>query len=128
MGDRYLKVVLTAIAVALMWLCLWGPAPRWGTPAQAGAVDAQRTQPSPTPWAYHALYYTGSDGTSYSVLLRVNPVTDEMEYFTPSRMGIELGWLGVGPGRAPAPRARPRSGALDSEAPRATDPRSPAQR
>jgi hypothetical protein len=101
MADRYMKVVLTAIAVALMWLCLWGPAPTWGTPAQAGAVEGQRIQSSPTPWAYHTLYYTERDGVSYSVLLRVNPVTDEMEYFTPSRMGIELGWIGVGPGRAP---------------------------
>jgi hypothetical protein len=35
MGDRYTKVVLTVIAVALVWLCLWGPAPKWGTPAEA---------------------------------------------------------------------------------------------
>ncbi len=41
MVDRYTKVVLTVIAVALMWLCLWGPGPKWGTPAQAagGRVD-----------------------------------------------------------------------------------------
>jgi hypothetical protein len=23
------------IAVALVWLCLWGPGPKWGTPAEA---------------------------------------------------------------------------------------------
>ncbi len=28
--DRYTKVVLTVIAVALVWLCLWGAAPKWG--------------------------------------------------------------------------------------------------
>jgi hypothetical protein len=38
MGDRYTKVVLTVIAIALVWLCLWGPGPHlWGTPA--GAAD-----------------------------------------------------------------------------------------
>lgn len=35
MVDRYTKVVLTVIAVALMWLCLWGGGPKWGTPAEA---------------------------------------------------------------------------------------------
>lgn len=41
MVDRYTKVVLTVIAVALIWLCLWGPGPKWGTPAEAqmSAVD-----------------------------------------------------------------------------------------
>lgn len=39
--DRYTKAVLTVIAVALVWLCLWGPGPKWGTPAEAqtGPVD-----------------------------------------------------------------------------------------
>jgi len=37
MVDRYTKVVLTVIAVALVWLCFWGPGPvRFGTPAEAG--------------------------------------------------------------------------------------------
>jgi len=35
MVDRYTKVVLTMIAVCLLWLCVWGPAPKWGTPAEA---------------------------------------------------------------------------------------------
>ncbi len=35
MADRYTKVVLTVIAVALVWLCLWGTAPKWGAPAEA---------------------------------------------------------------------------------------------
>ena len=36
MADRYTKVVLTVIAVALVWLCLWGPGPAmFGTPAEA---------------------------------------------------------------------------------------------
>lgn len=44
MVDRYTKVVLTVIAAALVWLCLWGPGPaRLGRPAEASlygqAVD-----------------------------------------------------------------------------------------
>ncbi len=40
MVDRYTKVVLTVIAVALVWLCLFGLAPKWGTPAEAyGETD-----------------------------------------------------------------------------------------
>ena len=41
MVDRYTKIVLTVITVALVWLCLWGPGPKWGTPAEAqtGTVD-----------------------------------------------------------------------------------------
>ena len=35
MADRYTKAVLTVIAAALIWLCLWGPGPKWGTPAKA---------------------------------------------------------------------------------------------
>ena len=35
MVDRFTKVVLTVIAGALVWLCLWGPGPNWGTPAEA---------------------------------------------------------------------------------------------
>ena len=36
MVDRYTKVVLTAIAVCLLWLCVWGTGPHpWGTPAHA---------------------------------------------------------------------------------------------
>ena len=36
MADRYTKVVLTVIAVALVWLCVWGMGPpTFGTPAQA---------------------------------------------------------------------------------------------
>ena len=35
MADRYTKLVLTVIAVALLWLCLWGPGPMRVTPAQA---------------------------------------------------------------------------------------------
>lgn len=35
MVDRYTKLVLTVIAVCLVWLCLWGPGPKWGTPAEA---------------------------------------------------------------------------------------------
>jgi len=42
MADRYTKVVLTVIAVALVWLCLWGQAPKWGTPAEA----ATRSRPA----------------------------------------------------------------------------------
>ena len=42
MVDRYTKVVLTVIAVCLVWLCLWGPGPKWGTPAQA----ATRSRPT----------------------------------------------------------------------------------
>jgi hypothetical protein len=48
MVDRYMKAVLTVIAIALVWLCLWGPGPHlWGTPAGAADVatrmqDAQR--------------------------------------------------------------------------------------
>ena len=38
MLDRYAKVVLTVIAIALAWLCLWGPGPKWGTPAHASSV------------------------------------------------------------------------------------------
>jgi hypothetical protein len=38
MVDRYTKVVLTVIAVCLLWLCLWGPAPKWGTPAEAAGI------------------------------------------------------------------------------------------
>jgi len=44
MVDRYMRVVLTVIAAALVWLCLWGPGPKWGTPAQA-----QETARSPGP-------------------------------------------------------------------------------
>lgn len=33
--DKYTKVVLTITAAALIWLCLWGPGPKWGTPAHA---------------------------------------------------------------------------------------------
>lgn len=34
--DRYTKVVLTVIALALAWLCLWGPGPAmFGRPAKA---------------------------------------------------------------------------------------------
>jgi hypothetical protein len=33
--DKYTKAVLTIIAAALIWLCLWGPGPKWGTPAHA---------------------------------------------------------------------------------------------
>ena len=41
MVDRYTKVVLTVIAVALVWMCLFGLAPKWGTPAEAatGKLD-----------------------------------------------------------------------------------------
>ncbi len=35
MIDRYTKAVLTVIAVALVWLCLFSQAPKWGTPAEA---------------------------------------------------------------------------------------------
>jgi|GEM_PF-3621926 len=36
MADRYTKVVLTVIAAALVWLCLWGTGPLLlGTPAEA---------------------------------------------------------------------------------------------
>ena len=36
MADKYTKAVLTVIAVALVWLCLWGPGPAmFGTPAEA---------------------------------------------------------------------------------------------
>ena len=33
--DQYTKIVLTVIAACLMWLCLWGPGPKWGTRAEA---------------------------------------------------------------------------------------------
>jgi len=41
MVDRFTKVVLTVIAVALVWLCLCGPGPRWGKPvaAKSDVVD-----------------------------------------------------------------------------------------
>lgn len=44
--DRYTKTVLTIIAVCLLWLCLWGPGPKWGTPveAQTGTVDVNIAQ------------------------------------------------------------------------------------
>jgi hypothetical protein len=43
MVDRYTKIVLTVIAACLLWLCLWGPAPKWGTPAEAsGVYDSYR--------------------------------------------------------------------------------------
>jgi hypothetical protein len=35
MVDGYTKVVLTVIAACLLWLCLWGPAPKLGTLAEA---------------------------------------------------------------------------------------------
>ncbi len=38
---RYTKVILTVIAIALVWLCLWGLGPKWGTPAEAAAGTAQ---------------------------------------------------------------------------------------
>jgi len=37
MVDRYTKVVLTVIAGAMVWLCLFGLAPKWGTPAEAAS-------------------------------------------------------------------------------------------
>ena len=36
--DRYAKVVLTLIAVALLYLCFGEPGPKWGTPAQAAGI------------------------------------------------------------------------------------------
>ena len=41
MVDRYMKVVLTVIAVALVWLCLWGSGPEVGTPAEAQGTTVQ---------------------------------------------------------------------------------------
>ena len=37
MLDKYTKIVLTVIAITLVWLCLWGPGPHWGAPAGAAA-------------------------------------------------------------------------------------------
>jgi len=40
MVDRYTKVVLTVIAGAMVWLCLFGLAPKWGTPAEAATTGS----------------------------------------------------------------------------------------
>ncbi len=37
--DRYMKAVLSVIALALVWLCLWGPKPKWETPAEAASTQ-----------------------------------------------------------------------------------------
>ena len=39
MMDRYTKVVLTVIALALMWLCLLGPGSKWGPPVGVSIVQ-----------------------------------------------------------------------------------------
>jgi len=46
MLDRFTKVVLTIIAAALICLCLWGPGPNWGAPAEAalGVTDINIAQ------------------------------------------------------------------------------------
>jgi len=49
MVDRYTKAVLTVIAVALVWLCLWGPGPATlGTPAEGGTVSRPKTAARPS--------------------------------------------------------------------------------
>jgi len=41
MVDRYMKGVLTLIAVCLVWLCFWGPGPKWWAVAEAAEKSSQ---------------------------------------------------------------------------------------